>query len=69
MEKQRPEFPGLELEPVALKPGKIEPYKPAREKLEAVQLKGLPEKEAKKEASPPPDWAAGGVKLGEPVGK
>ena len=70
VERPQRDFPGLELEPVGLKPGKIEPYKPPREKLETVPLRNIPEKEGQREASPAPDWAApGGVKLGEPVGR
>uniref|UniRef100_A0A915DZ78 Ig-like domain-containing protein n=1 Tax=Ditylenchus dipsaci TaxID=166011 RepID=A0A915DZ78_9BILA len=69
VERTKPEFPGMELEPVALKPGKIEPYVPPKETVESVQLKGLQGEKEKKQASPPPDWAAGAIKLGEPVGK
>ncbi len=71
IEKAHPEFPGLELEQVELKAGKIEPYVPPEERMESVKLKGAPTREARKEPGQPPDWAAGGsgVKLGEPAGR
>jgi titin len=73
VEREQKQFGGLELEPVSLKPGKVEKYQPPKEEMEKVNLRGVapPEevKDPKRYASPPPDWAAGGVKLGQPVGK
>uniref|UniRef100_A0AC34RI08 Ig-like domain-containing protein n=1 Tax=Panagrolaimus sp. JU765 TaxID=591449 RepID=A0AC34RI08_9BILA len=73
VEREQKKFGGLELEPVSLKPGKIEKYQPPTEGLEKVNLRGVqpPEevKDPKRFKSPPPDWASGGVKLGQPVGK
>lgn len=70
VERQKLDFPGLQLEEVPLKAGIVQRYQPEVEERKAVQLRGVPERE-KKERSPPPKWssAAGGVKLGEPVGK
>lgn len=49
VERTKPEFPGLELEPVALKPGKITPYVPPKEQMASVQLRGAPEAKHEKE--------------------
>jgi hypothetical protein len=68
VEKPQREFPGLELEPVELKPGKVSRYQPVTEKLETVSLRELPEK-ITKEPEQLPNWATGQVKLGEPVGR
>ena len=68
MEKPQKDFPGLELEPVELKPGQVSRYQPVTEKLPTVQLREIPDK-APKEGEQLPDWASGDVKLGEPVGK
>ncbi|CAD5224123.1 unnamed protein product [Bursaphelenchus okinawaensis] len=73
VERERKQFGGLELEPISLKPGQIQKYQPEREQLEPVQLREVDkpkeEKDPQRFRSPPPDWAAGNVKLGEPVGK
>lgn len=73
VERQKPEFEGLVLEKVDLKPGQIQRYQPEVEQLESVQLKNVqrPEdsKDPKRFASPPPEWATGDLKLGEPKGK
>src|SRR5437867_2440226 len=69
IEKSRPEFPGMELEHVELRAGTIEPYVPPEERLEAIKLRGTPGRELHKEGSEAPDWAAGGVRLGEPAGR
>ena len=69
VERPQREFPGLELEPVELKAGKVSRYQPVTERLETVALRELPEKAAAKESEPLPDWASGQVKLGEPVGR
>lgn len=69
VERPQREFPGLELEPVQLKPGEVSRYQPIAERLETVKLRELAEKEAKKEPEPLPGWASGEVKLGEPVGR
>lgn len=63
----------MELEPVSLKSGRVERYVPVKEEMETVNLRALQldsEKEKlKKQSSPPPDWAAGNIKLGASVGK
>nr|CAD2187171.1 unnamed protein product [Meloidogyne enterolobii] len=67
VEKPQREFPGLELEPVELKAGKVSRYQPVTEKLETVALRELPEKSPAKEAEQLPDWSQ--KKLGEPAGR
>lgn len=73
VERQKAEFGGLELEPVQLKPGQIQRYQPEPEQMEKVQLRGVDkpkeEKDPQRFKSPPPNWASGEVKLGEPVGR
>jgi hypothetical protein len=73
VEREQKQFEGLKLEPVSLKPGKVGRYVPPEEKMETVQLKGVPKPEEtkipKRLASPPPEWAAGQLALGKPVGK
>ena len=73
VEREQKKFETLQIEPVSLKPGKIEKYEPPKEELEKVNLRGVqpPEevKDPKRFKSPPPDWAAGQVKLGQPAGK
>lgn len=63
----------MELEPVSLKPGRVERYVPPKEEMEIVQLHGFQldaeEEKIKKQRSPPPNWATGNIKLGEPVGR
>lgn len=71
VERQKPEFPGMQLEEVPLKAGRVERYQPPVEERESVQLRGIPEREKREDGTLLPEWtsAAGGVKLGEPVGK
>ena len=50
----------------------VQRYQPEPEQLEAVQLRGVKleeQRDASRFASPPPDWATGDVKLGEPKGR
>uniref|UniRef100_A0A7E4ZS77 Immunoglobulin I-set domain protein n=1 Tax=Panagrellus redivivus TaxID=6233 RepID=A0A7E4ZS77_PANRE len=74
VEREQKQFENVTLEPVSLRPGKIDKYQPPTEEMEKVNLRGVkrPEegaKDRKKFASPPPDWADGVVKLGKPAGK
>jgi hypothetical protein len=73
VERQRPEFEGLTLEKVDLKPGQVQRYQPEVESLETVQLRNVQRPEdsndPKRFALSPPDWTTGDVKLGEPKGK
>lgn len=61
IETVRPTFEGMKLEDVALKPGHIRKYEPAKEKLEQVELKAAPKVEKEAAAAganvPKPQWA------------
>uniref|UniRef100_A0A915PRJ2 Ig-like domain-containing protein n=1 Tax=Setaria digitata TaxID=48799 RepID=A0A915PRJ2_9BILA len=61
IETTRPTFEGMKLEEIALKPGHVEKYEPAKEEMERVELKAAPkvEKEAVPAGAsvPKPQWA------------
>uniref|UniRef100_A0A8R1HM90 Ig-like domain-containing protein n=1 Tax=Caenorhabditis japonica TaxID=281687 RepID=A0A8R1HM90_CAEJA len=57
VETQKPQFKGLELEPVSLKAGKVDKYLPPVEEMERVNLKAVPEKDQKDIGWERPDWA------------
>uniref|UniRef100_A0A1I8A3Q6 Titin n=1 Tax=Steinernema glaseri TaxID=37863 RepID=A0A1I8A3Q6_9BILA len=59
VEHARPQFEGLKLEEVPLKPGRIEKYQPPVETMESVQLKARAAKELQKAAEEKPTWASG----------
>uniref|UniRef100_A0A158P8T2 Titin n=1 Tax=Angiostrongylus cantonensis TaxID=6313 RepID=A0A158P8T2_ANGCA len=64
VETTKPQFKGMELELVQLKPGQIERYQPPREEMEPVVLRAVPTKEKFVPPAEQPDWAVdGGVKL------
>ncbi|ETN87097.1 hypothetical protein NECAME_01255 [Necator americanus] len=64
VETARPQFKGLELQPVQLKPGQVSKYQPPKEEMETVALRTIPSQEKAAPASEQPDWAqAGGAKL------
>ncbi|KAK0408252.1 hypothetical protein QR680_003855 [Steinernema hermaphroditum] len=65
VEHVRPQFEGLKLEEVPLKPGRIEKYQPPVESMESVQLKARGAKEALKAAEEKPQWASGERALGD----
>lgn len=73
VERQKPEFDHFTLEQATLKPGQIQRYEPEQQRLEAVNLRNVQRPEdsndPKRFASPPPGWASGDHKLGEPKGK
>ena len=54
MDLRRGVYRGLELEPIALRPGRTTKYEPPKEELENVKLRAAP----KAEKVPPPSGAA-----------
>ncbi|CAB3397921.1 unnamed protein product [Caenorhabditis bovis] len=61
VEIQKPQFKGMELEPVSLKAGKIEKYEPPVEEMEKVSLRPVEEKDAKEIPQEKPEWAPDGI--------
>uniref|UniRef100_A0A1I7XKU1 Immunoglobulin I-set domain protein n=1 Tax=Heterorhabditis bacteriophora TaxID=37862 RepID=A0A1I7XKU1_HETBA len=64
VETTKPQFKGLELEPVQLKAGKVSKYEPPQEEMPSVALRTAPAKEKVEHEWERPDWALeGGLKL------